>query len=466
MQLPIIAPAPLVTAHASAFHDLFENRRQVHHFENYLTGLFVLPNKSMANIARCVIDSADKTNLSRFFSTSPWFQDQVNDRRLKYLLRETKPVRLGKDQSVLILDDTLCEHVGNLFEYIDRHYNHGDDTFPLAHNPVTSHYVSGPVRFPVDLRLYRRYEEVTRWEEFVHKYFPDREIPQRKKERTQFHKEVDARLLEDSDFRTLHEQFQTKITLATELVEAAIRRKLPFTMVLFDSWYLAEDFIAVLRRRKKDWTSLLKKNRNLETNSFVLKDADGQRISLEGPHISVEDLVPQIPANAYRAVKVGDQMYWTFTLAVRIPSLGKVRVVISFEKAELTGTYAILVTNRVDWIAQRIIATYLQRWPIETFYQDGKEHLGLDEYRMRDAEAIEKHWCLVFVAYSLLHLDCLPTSLGQSRLPIKTIGEACRQQAQAPIEALILHASQQFEQGQKAQDVFAHLFAKQRSAMA
>jgi hypothetical protein len=238
-------------------------------------------------------------------------------------------------------------------------------------------------------------------------------------------------------------------------------------MVLFDSWYLAEDFIAVLRRRKKDWTSLLKKNRNLETNSFVLKDADGQRISLEGPHISVEDLVPLIPANAYRAVKVGDQTYWTFTLGVRIPSLGKVRVVISFEKAELTGTYAVLVTNRVDWTAQRIIGTYLQRWPIETFYQDGKEHLGLDEYRMRDAEAIQKHWCLVFVAYSLLHLDCLPTSLRQSRLPIKTIGEACRQQAQALIEALILHASQQFEQGQQAQDVFARLFAKQQgSAMA
>jgi hypothetical protein len=123
---------------------------------------------------------------------------------------------------------------------------------------------------------------------------------------------------------------------------------------------------------------------------------------------------------------------------------------------------AVLVTNRVDWTAPRIITTYVQRWPIETFYQDGKEHLGLDEYRMRDAEAIRKHWCLVFVAYSLLHLDCLPASLNKSRLPIKTIGEACRQQAQALIEALILSASQQLEQGQKAQDVFAHLFAKQQ----
>jgi len=378
------------------------------------------------------------------------------------VLQQTKSVRLAKDRSALIVDDTLCEHVGSLFEYIDRHYNHGDNTYPLAHNPVTSHYVSGAVRFPVDLRLYRRYEEVTRWEEFVHKHFPEREIPKKKKERAQFHKAVDPVLLQDPEFQALHQQFQTKIALAKELVEAAIRHKLPFSVVLIDSWYLAEEFIAVLIRRKKDWISILKKNRNLETNSFVLKDADGKCIPLAGPHIRVEDLVALIPANAYREVKVGDQTYWTFTLSVRIPGLGKVRLVISFENADLHGTYAVLVTNRVDWTAQRIIATYLLRWPIETFYQDGKEHLGFDEYRMRDAKAIQKHWCLVFVAYSLLHLDCLPSSLKQSRLPIKTIGEACRQQAQMLIQSLILYASQQLEQGQKANDLFAYLFAKQQ----
>jgi SRSO17 transposase len=462
MQLPIVAPAPLVTAHAGAFRDLFENRCQFRHFQNYLTGLMVLSNKSMSNMVRCVLDSADKTNLSRFFTESPWFQDQVNDRRLRYLLQQTKSARLPKDKSALVLDDTLCEHVGSLFEYIDRHYNHGDDTYPLAHNPVTSHYVSGPVRFPVDLRLYRRYEEMTRWEEFVRKHFPDREIPKRKKERTQFHKVVDPVLLQDPDFQTLDQQFRTKIALAIELLEAALRRKLPFGVVLFDSWYLAEEFVAVLQRRKKDWISILKKNRNLETNSFVLKDADGKRIPLDGPHISVEDLVPLIPATAYRAVTVGETTYWTFTLAVRIPSLGKVRLVISFEKADLTGTYAVLVTNRVDWTALRVIATYLLRWPIETFYQDGKGHLGLDEYRMRDAEAIQKHWCLVFVAYSLLHLDCLPPSPTKSRLPIKTIGEACRQQAQALIETLILQTHERLQQGQQAHEVLALLFAKQQ----
>jgi hypothetical protein len=299
MQLPIVAPAPIVTAHADIFRDLFENRCQFRHFQNYLTGLIVLDNKSLANITRCVLESADKTNLSRFFSDAPWFQDRVNDRRVASLLQQTKRVRDPKADSVLILDDTLCDHVGNLFDYVDRHDNHGDDTYPLAHHPVTSHYVSGPVRFPVDLQLSRRYEELTCWEAFVHTHFPDRPIPTTKKERARLQKEVDPLLLEEPAFQKLHQQFRPKIDLGMAWLESAIQHQVPFQVLLFDSWYLAEELVSMARYRKKDWISLLKKHRNLETSSFSLKDTAGKRIPLAGPHIAVEDLVPLIPPTAY-----------------------------------------------------------------------------------------------------------------------------------------------------------------------
>src|SRR5438132_13975834 len=130
MQLPIVALAPIVTAHADIFRDLFENRCQFRHFQHYLTGLIVLDNKSLANITRCVLESADKTNLSRFFSDAPWCQERVNDRRLTYLLQQTQAVRGPKADALLILDDTLCEHVGNLFDYVDRPDNHAEDTSP------------------------------------------------------------------------------------------------------------------------------------------------------------------------------------------------------------------------------------------------------------------------------------------------------------------------------------------------
>jgi hypothetical protein len=232
--------------------------------------------------------------------------------------------------------------------------------------------------------------------------------------------------------------------------------------VVFDAWYQAVDLIRVLARRRKDWISLLKTNRLLETASFHLRDANGWPLKLPGPHIAVDELVPLIPANAYRPVTVREQTYWCFTLAVRIPGLDKVRIVVSFEDAALTGRSVVLVTNRVDWSAAKIISLYLQRWPTETFYQDSKGQLGFNAYRMRSAEAIGKHWCLVFVAYSLLHLTCLPAVPERTRGLIQTIGDACRQQGRALIQQLLVFVHDQLSHGVKVDRVFERLFARQR----
>jgi len=462
MELPIVAPAPVVTEHAAVLRDLFDNQCQFRHFQHYLTGLIVLPNKSLANMARCILESADKTNLSRFLSETSWRDDAINHRRFRFMLQQTTPHRRRRRESLIVLDATLCEHVGSLFDYVDRHYNHGDGTYPLAHNPVTSFYVSGPVRFPLDLRLYRRYEELTQWEAAVAKHCPDFKIPTEKKARNRLHQQVDPVLLQDPDCRARHEQFRTKIALAIELVEAAIRHKVPFGVVVFDAWYLAEDVVRVLARRRKAWISLLKKNRRLETASFHLRDANGWPLQLPRPHRAVEDLVALIPVQAYRPVKVQEQTYWYFTLGVRIPGLGKVHIVVSFEHESLTGRSVVLVTNRVDWSAAKIISLYLQRWPTETFDQDSKGPLGFHAYRMRSTEAMGKPWCLVFVAYSLWHLTCLPAVPDRTRSLIRTIGDACRQQGRALIQKLLVFVHDQLSRGASADRVFAQLFTKQR----
>jgi hypothetical protein len=42
-----------------------------------------------------------------------------------------------------------------------------------------------------------------------------------------------------------------------------------------------------------------------------------------------------------------------------------------------------------------------------------------------------KHWCLVFVAYSLLHLTCLRAVSDRTKGLTQTIEDACRQQGRA-----------------------------------
>lgn len=471
MQLPIVEPAPIVSAHAEAFRHLFSDTRQFTHFQNYLTGLIVLENKSLSNISRCLVESADKTNLSRFLSESPWQPSEVNQFRIAYALAQTVNIRQSAEDSYLILDDTLCEHEGSLFEYIDRHYDHCEGTYPLAHNLVTSHYLSGAVRFPVDYYLYRRFEEVTQWETFVHQHFPTQAIPRAAKDRQALHKRLDKTLMEDPEFAALAAQFQTKIEIAQVLLQLAIEHGLPFATVLIDSWYLSSELVEAFRQANKNWISLIKRNRKLDSRSFHLKDADGKPIQCPQPDIKVEDLVPLIPATAYRPVKTATQTYWCFSVCCRIAGLGKVRLVISFDNSQLQGTFAVLISNRTDWSAKKILLKYLKRWPIETFYRDGKQLLGLDAYRTRSFSAIDAHWCFVFVAYTLLHLDTLPPPamypLGsRPTTPSKTIGEVCRQQGQALIERLILWTHELLQQGVAASEVFKRLFAKQQMGVA
>jgi hypothetical protein len=59
--------------------------------------------------------------------------------------------------------------------------------------------------------------------------------------------------------------------------------------------------------------------------------------------------------------------------------LGSVRIVGSFECEPLTARSVVLVTNRADWSAAKLIDLDLQRWPTEPFDQDSTGHLGFNE---------------------------------------------------------------------------------------
>jgi hypothetical protein len=113
-------------------------------------------------------------------------------------------------------------------------------------------------------------------------------------------------LLQDPAFRVRHEPFRTDIARAIDLIEAALRHKGPFGVVVFDAWSLAEDVVRVLARRHTDWSSLLNKHRLLATASVQVRDAHGWPLKLPGPHLAVEERVPLIPAQAYRPVSIGE----------------------------------------------------------------------------------------------------------------------------------------------------------------
>jgi hypothetical protein len=115
----------------------------------------------------------------------------------------------------------------------------------------------------------------------------------------------------------------------------------------------------------------------------------------------------------------------------------------------------------MSWEATKIITTYCRRFQIEVFYKDAKQLLGFSDYQCRTGAAIQKHWYLVFCAYSFLRLDLLLSPAYQTwQRQLKTIGTALRRQAQVVIEQLLLACHRLLSGVPNAHKLFKLLFPR------
>jgi hypothetical protein len=128
----------------------------------------------------------------------------------------------------------------------------------------------------------------------------------------------------------------------------------------------------------------------------------------------------------------------------------------------LTDNPVFYISNRLVWQAAGITRIRRHRWPVEVYHEEGKAE-GLDQYQLRDFEAIQRHVALVAVVYSLLRAaqhDPDLRNLLQRQLQVKLEGSpaAWRRAAQAQaLWCLGLFISAGLGQGQSLQQVMAPL---------
>jgi hypothetical protein len=82
-------------------------------------------------------------------------------------------------------------------------------------------------------------------------------------------------------------------------------------------------------------------------------------------------------------------------------NLGRQRLVINHREADLSDGPVFFISNRLIWQSPGITRIRRHRWPVEVYHEEGKAE-GLDQYQVRDFQAIERHIGLVAVVYSLL----------------------------------------------------------------
>lgn len=414
MRLPIVQFPRIVVENLGYFAPVFQTTEQQKHFCEYVTGLIAGDKATISAINALFLNKNDQSSLNKFMTQVAWAEDELNYRRVRFELDRMhwRPVSAAAGR--LIVDDTLAHHTHCSIEGLAYLRDHSLGHNVWAHNVVTSYYVNRSDQFPVDFRLYyqfnRKYEQQV-LDQIGAKLQAEASLAN--------YRQYLASLV---SYHYRQQLYRSKTQLGAELVRQAVEWELPFSVVLFDSWFLRWPLIEAIQQQHKDWVGACPKDR------LVLA---------QNRWVQLKDYIQTIPPSAYRPYKIGHHLYWAFTKVLPMKNLKqqRVRIVASYEDQvkpnRLPDFYA---TNRKDWELKRILTTYLDRWPTETFNEDGKGHLGFEDYQLRQLRAIKRHWYLSFVAYSLLGDQGPP---GRSRWAVRGRFQSTGQRCQAVVDELL-----------------------------
>ena len=220
-------------------------------------------------------------------------------------------------------------------------------------------------------------------------------------------------------------KFKKKPTLALELIDKSVNRGYRPGIVLIDSAYGNNtSFLKDLEERELNYIGGIAKNRNI-----LFKDSEGNTDA-----IRIDEYAPWICPEEFKEIKIlGEKprTVWVAIIDVEISKLigqRKIAIVMSASHFEDAEDIDYLITNveGEKVTEQWIIDTYGQRNWVEVFYREAKGWLGLSEYQVREKKGLERHFVLVFCAYTFILWHKLTGGLRRrwANKPLNTFPEA------------------------------------------
>jgi len=406
----IVAFPQLVEDALRDFRDLLPNEPQRRHFAEYLTGLFVAERKNVSGINREFAQTTDQSCLNRFVTEATWDVIQINERRLN-LLQDEPSTRYCK-QGIIPIDNTLIAHDGKLIEDAGWFWDHAEERYLIAHDYIFVNYVcTNGKHYPLDFRRFQ------------------------KKDLCQ----------------NLKLPFHDHTLLCQELIDWVCQKDIPGTFA-FDSYFTNAPIMNHIQGKQQV---------NGQPRGYVGSLKFNRKLEYRGGEIKASALAATIAPAIRKPMQKGDEKQWYFTCTLRIPEVNhKVRLLIIWQHREDKQARIMLVTNRIQWEASRIVRAYRHRWTgTETFHRDGKQQLGMGDCQLRDGQSQTRHMHLVMVAYSLLMRQ-----LRQGRAyewayqKLMTIGEACRAMLRETLRTTLTWAINHVEEyGWNVDRVMTHL---------
>jgi len=400
---PLVEFPELVRHYAPYFEKVFSPEAFIE-FKRYVSGLIVSENKTVDGINRLFVnESRNQSSLNRLLTQSPFGLNDLNQARLTVL--SDLPGTQMKRKGVLSVDDTLLVHTGEHFDQIANLKDPDTGHFVWAHNLVTLHYSDDETDYPVRFQLWKPTDV-----EALEKGLPAAGLHLRESKfafkTTAPHKwrnylqGVWRRHQDQPEVATL---YQSKLLIAERLLQAWVQTKPAYLLpVTFDNWYTQPGFCRYL-----DETLQLSYVGTLASSDVVLRKSGPQRLDefAEGLKQEHQAAVKRNKPSVFQPITIhykGEkEQYYSYCATHRIQTFGRQRLVINYRHADLSDSPVFYSSNNLVWQAAGITRIRRHRWPVEVYHEEGKAE-GLDQYQVRDFQAIERHIGLVAVVYSLL----------------------------------------------------------------
>jgi hypothetical protein len=399
---PLVKIPEIVQHYAPYFAEVFSAAALVE-FERYISGLIVSENKTVEGINRLfVFESRNQSSLNRLLTASPFSLEALNQARLRLL--GDRPGTRMKRNGVLSVDDTLLSHYGEHFDQIAVLRDPIQERFVWAHNLVSLHYSDDQTDYPLRFRLWLP-PDLDKLEQGLveagvrlkaEKQVLKTEAPHKWRN---YLLGVWRRHQNDAGMPELH---QSKLLIAEHLlaewVTAHPEHNLPVT---FDAWYTQPGFCRYLDRSLKlAYVGALSEDDQVILKSGPLR-LDQFAARLQEQHREALDQHQRLPFKQISLrFKGKKETYYSYSAVHRLDKFGRQRLVISYERPDLSDHPVFYISNRLHWQAPGIMRIRRHRWPVEVYHEEGKAE-GLDQYQLRDFQAIERHIALVAVVYSV-----------------------------------------------------------------
>ena len=378
----IIANQPVPLKNFINQFAVFFSKRLFISFAIYFSGLFIEFKRTSINSISSKSSDTSYQNLQYFISDSNWNSEFVNSKRLDLLA--TNPATRSTKKGVLVIDDSSCKKWGTNTQGAKPQYSSVEDKTINCNVVVTSAYCDNKKRYPINLKPY---------------------IPK-----------------DDPLCTSLEVIFQSKLNLAADLIDHAIKHDINFSDIVFDSWYFCNDLVKYIMSLKKYWISEAQADR---------------RISYRRQWVRADELVKLIPSSKFnRKVTLThsngkSSSFLVYGFKTFLKGFDKpLFVVVAVGKWDSHDpkNVHIFVTNHLTLYPEDVVKRYALRWGIECIFKDLKEFVAFDNYQVRSIKAISHHWHLCVLAYTFLLWGKITSGLSHrlKNKRLKTLGDALR----------------------------------------